>query len=176
MSKPRSMMQSLLNPLKGWPDTATLDIAAPIAAAALASLNPIPAGRVMHLNADGEMALGCQTASNKVHMPLFTFHWSDDPDVSNEGGITGSADDDPDGWLTAKRGNMMGIVATAGVELQSTEYADDDYEPGDPLQATTANKGVISKGTLGTDMVIGTVSRGVKNWNQLKKAVDTRRC
>lgn len=168
MAAPRSMLQGVLNPLKGWPDTATLDYVAPFSAAAKVSLDPIPAGRVVHLNESQEFELGCQHTVGKIHMPMFTFHWSDHPDTGPDGGIDGSASSDPDGWMNVSRNHMMGIVAIAGVELETTEFVTGvSYLPGDPLQASSANLGKISKGTLGTHMIVGTCSAGSKKLTQL---------
>lgn len=169
----RNMLTGVLNPLKGWPDTNALDIAAPYSAAALAALapDPIPGGRCAHLNASKQLDLGCEHEVGKIHMPIFTLHWSDHPDVVNVGGITGSASDDPQGWMGVKRGNMSGIVATAGVELQTDQFnTAQNYAPGDPLQAANINKGVLSKGALSSQLIVGIVSRGVVGLTQLPTA------
>jgi hypothetical protein len=168
MPAPKSMLDHVLNALKGWPSQAALDYTVAFDPAVPAILDPVPAGRCCHLSpTSGLLVLGCPKVAGKLPMPLFTYWNSDDPDVQNPGGVTGNAStDSPDGWMAAKRANMLCLVATGGYELETTEYITDTYAPGDPLKADTADKGVIRKGTTG-DLVVGTVSRGVKNTGQL---------
>lgn len=170
MAAPRSMLAHVLNPLKGWPNQAALDFHAKMSASALATTDPVFAGRCGYLNASGEYALGVPngTSSGKIHMPIFFFPNSDDPDVQNDGGVSGSSEDDPEGWAAVKRNNMLGLVATGGYELETTEFnTSQTYAPGDALQAATADNGVLKKGTPYTHPIVGIVSRGVKYLGQL---------
>jgi hypothetical protein len=170
MAAPRSITAHVLNPMKGWPSQTALDFHAPLASTVLDTVDPVFSGRVAHLNASGEYELGVPNGqgSGKVHMPIFLFPNSDDPDVSNDGGISGTADDDPEGWAAVKRNNMLGLVAMGGYELETTEFnTTQSYEPGDALQAATGDNGVVKKGTPYTHMIVGTVSRGVKYLGQL---------
>jgi hypothetical protein len=170
MPVPRNINAHVLNPLKGWPNPTALDFSAPLAASVLETVDPVFAGRVGHLNTSGEYELGVPNgqSGHKVHMPMFFFPNSDDPDVSNPGGVTGSSDDDPEGWVAVQRGNMLALVATGAYELETTEFSTlESYEPGDALQAATGDNGVLKKGTPYTHMIVGTVSRGVKYLGQL---------
>ncbi len=174
MAAPRSINAHVLNPLKGWPQNAALDFSAPISAAALAATETgvLYAGSCVHLDTNGEYALGCEKASALCHMPIFLFPNSDDPDVSNDGGITGTVNDDPDGWAAVKRNNVLGLVATGGYELETTEYIGTPTI-GKALKALTSDKGKLAVGTVGTDTVVGIVSRGVKNLGQLDNRTQT---
>ncbi len=170
MTAPRSMMAHTLNPLKGWPHNAALDFSAPLSATALASA-PIFSGSCVHLTTNTavvgnvEYDLGCPKTSGKWHMPLFLFPNSDDPDVSNDGGIYGTSDDAPEGWAAVKRNNVLALVATGAYELETTEFDDDDYAAGDALRSGTDGK--LENGVQYTDPIVGIVSRGVKNLGQL---------
>jgi hypothetical protein len=162
------MLAHVLNPLKGWPHNAALDYHAKFASTVFDTVDPVFAGRCGHLNATGEYVLGVPEATGKIHMPIFFFANSDDPDVSNEGGITGTSEDDPEGWIGVRRNHMLGLVATGGYELETTEFdTDDQYEAGDALKAASADNGVLSLGTPYTDPIVGIVSRGVKYLGQL---------
>ena len=170
MAAPRSILAHVLNPLKGWPSQSALDFSAKMSSTALAAADPVFAGRCGYLDANGEYALGCPDAvgSGKIHMPIFFFSNSDDPDVQNDGGVSGTALDDPEGWAGVLRGNTLGLVATGGYELETTEFnTGQSYAPGDALQAATADDGVLKKGTPYTDPIVGIVSRGVKYLGQL---------
>ena len=56
----------------------------------------------------------------------------------------------------------MALVATGAYELTSTEFVADTYAPNDALTSDTAgaNAGLLKKGTMYTDMIVGIVSRG----------------
>lgn len=170
MAAPRSMLAHVLNPLKGWPSQSALDFHAKMSSTALASTDPVFAGRCGHLDTNGEYALGVPDAvsSGKIHMPIFFFPNSDDTDVQNDGGVSGTADDDPEGWAGVLRGNMLGLVATGGYELETTEFnTTQSYAPGDALQAATGDNGVLKKGNPYAVPIVGIVSRGVKYLGQL---------
>jgi hypothetical protein len=167
MAAPRNINAHVLNPLKGWPSQTALDFAAPFASTVT---GPVYAGRVGHLNTSGEFELGVPNGQSggKVHMPMWFFPNSDDPDVSNDGGIYGTSDDDPEGWAGVRRNNVLALVGVGSYELETTEFTTTQtYEPGDALQAATGDLGVVKKGTPYTHMIVGTVSRGVKYLGQL---------
>jgi hypothetical protein len=59
---------------------------------------------------------------------------------------------------------MMALVATGAYELASTAFVAGTYTPNMPLTsplAPSANAGLLQEGTIGTDMIVGLVSRGV---------------
>lgn len=178
MGVPVQMTQHTLTALKGWlpGNFGSLDFTAKLAAAV--TIDPVYAGRCMHLNASGALETGVPdgTGENKIHMPLFVFQTSSDPDVSNPGGITGSTNDAPGGWASvSSRGAIACLVALGGYELETTEFDSTlTYEPGHALKAVNANTNATTGGrlTLGiphTDPIVGIVSRGkAENTNRVK--------
>jgi hypothetical protein len=129
------------------------------------TVDPVWAGRVVHLNSIGEFELGLPDVSRAGHMPIFLWQSSNDPDVLNDGGIGTEVD----GWVgISPTGVLKGLVATGGWELEDTEFnASEDYAPGDCLTATASNSnattgGRITKGVAYDVPVCGVVSRGVK--------------
>lgn len=163
MSAPRQMTANTLNALKGWPQMAAVDFHSELATTILTAVLP---GSVVHLNSAGKYELG---VGNDSVMPMFTFQHSLDPDVINE------ADD----AATVKgayvpvnpTGQLMALPAVGAYELVSTTYDDtQDYPPNTPLTAATGTSqdianallaGVLTPGTLYTNMIVGLVSRGV---------------
>ena len=95
-------------------------------------------------------------------MPMFTFHASDDPTVSGNGG---DASVDAGVWVPINpTGTGMALPAAGAYELVSTHYKTDDvYAPNTLLKSDAAGAqiGKISVGTLGTHTIVGMVSRGV---------------
>jgi len=170
---------------KGWPSPHAVDTAAKLSANV--TIDPFYAGRCAHLNDSGEYETGVPAvapSSKKVYMPIFLFQNSDDPDVANPGGITGSESDDPGGWMAvAPTGKIMGLVGGAGsFELETTEFEPEAtvtggaYLPGDALQATNANTnavtgGRITRGTPYTDHIVGSVSRATFTNSHGKQAL-----
>lgn len=119
-------------------------------------------GRCVHLNADGEF----ETGATGNQMPMFICSGSEsDPDTEQ----TYSNDD----YQALPVGNLTAIVATAGVELSTTEFdTARTYAPNDPLRAPTANsteatggvltnQGVVKLPTGGSTLICGIVSSGV---------------
>ncbi len=171
MAVPRQMTAHTLEAPKGWPSPHAVDFAAKLSANV--TIDPFFAGRCVHLNAAGEYETGVPAAGAGIgHMAIFLFQNSDDPDVSNPGGITGSEDDDPGGWMAVSpTGVVMGFVAKGSYELETTEFEPeaglgDTYDPGDLLQAINANANAVTGGrlTLGTQYtnpIVGVVSRAV---------------
>lgn len=101
-----------------------LDFVAPLASSV--TLDPVYAGRVVHLNSDGAFELGAVD----MQMPIFLIQSSNSPDVSNPGGTHYTA-----GLPNLK---MSGNVATGGFELSSTEFPTGvTFAPGDLLHAPT---------------------------------------
>lgn len=161
MAAPRQMTANTLNAVKGWPNPSALDYSAKIDAGALAIVDPILAGSVVHLNASGRYELGVGTLTV---MPLFLFNNSDDPDVTNDGGDPAT---DIGAFVPVNPGpgggNAMALVATGAYELVSTSFVDGVYEPNDHLTSAIAgaDAGKLDVGTLWTDTICGIVSQGV---------------
>jgi hypothetical protein len=138
------------------------------------TVDPVYAGRVAHLNEVGEYELGLPDVSRAGHMAIFLWQSSNDPDVSNDGGIATEVD----GWVAvAPTGEIKGLVASGGFELESTEYdSDQSYAPGDCLTATNANSnattgGRLTKGVAYDVPVCGVVSRGVAQNSHRKNCI-----
>jgi hypothetical protein len=158
---------------KGWPSPHAVDFAAKISANV--TIDPVFAGRCVHLNAVGEFEMGVPDtapAGGKIYMPIWLFQNSDDPDVQNDGGITGSEEDEPGGWMAvAPTGKIMGLVGAGAYELETTEFEPESslgstYEPNHALTATNSNSnavtgGRMTKGTPYTHPIVGIVSRAV---------------
>jgi hypothetical protein len=155
------MTAETLNALKGWPQQSAVDFTAKFDSTVLAALTRVEAGTVVYLSSTLTFLLGCDnTATNP--MPMFTFQASDDPDVANDGGDP-STDIDPYVAISPT-GNVMALVACGAYELVSTNYVDATYAPNDKLTAATgtgAAAGSLVAGVLGTNVICGTVSRGV---------------
>ena len=166
MAVPRQMTAHTLEAHKGWPRPHAVDFTAKLSANV--TFDPLFAGRCVHVNDSGEYQTGVPDASPgaKLYMPIFVFQNSDDPDVDNPGGITGAVNDDPGGWMAvAPTGQIMGLVATGAYELETTEFVDTvSYLPNDALKSTNDDSdadvgGKLSKGTVYTNHIVGTVSR-----------------
>lgn len=165
MAAPRTMFDHVLNGLRGWPSQSAVTFEAELSSEV--TIDPLPAGRCVHLNAGGKYETGCPAGVGKIFMPIFIFQYSDDYDVANDGGI-----ENPGGWMSFNRPRIMGLVASGAYELETTEYDKQvTYEPNDALKSAQANTtaatgGVLSKGTPYTDPIVGIVSRGVKTLEQ----------
>jgi hypothetical protein len=165
---------------KGWPNPAAVDFAAKLSANV--TIDPVFAGRVVHLNAAVEYEMGLPDVVGAGHMPIFLFQNSDDPDVSNDGG---DASTEAGVWVAvAPTGKIMGLVACGAYELESTEFESEaslgtTYAPGDCLTATADNAnattgGRITRCTNGLaygEPVCGVVSRGVYTNSHGKDAI-----
>lgn len=153
------MTAKTLNALKGWPAPAAVDFHAEFDAAALAILNPIPPGAVLHLSSVGTYLLGVGTLQV---MPLFNFASSDDPDVNNDGG---NAATEKGVWVPiSPTGQAMALPAKGSYELVSTYFdITGSYPPNTPLTSplSGANAGKLVAGLMHTDMIVGITSRGV---------------
>lgn len=157
MTAPRRMTANTLDALKGWPRPHAVDFRANFADSV--TVDPVLAGHCVSLDSDGNFVLGC---GNSNVMPMFLFHDSDDPDVQNDGGDPAT---EAGVWIgVTPSGKHLGLVAIGAYELISTEFVDDTYAPNDMLKSITGNltnSGKLQKGTLGTNMIVGQVSRGV---------------
>jgi hypothetical protein len=161
-----------LNPVKGWPNPAALDFSAKINSSVAYDLR---AGQVVHLNSAGTLEPGCKGKQ----MPLFLFQGAAEYDVNNASS---------DQWIPIQpSGAVMCIVATAAVELETTEFVSGlTYAPNDHLKSTgsgitssdealtnkrptSSSSGVLTNNsvTLYTNTVVGVVSRGLfTNYNK----------
>jgi hypothetical protein len=145
-----------LNALKGWPAPAAVDFNTEFDPSIVTW---VPPGSVVHLNANGQYDLG---VGNLAVMPLFMFNASDDPDVVNNNG--GDPSTDKGAYVPINpTGQAMALVAVGAYELVSTAFVAGSYPPNTPLTSPTsgANAGLLTAGTLYTNMIVGFVSRGI---------------
>ena len=125
MGSPAQMFDHELNPVKGWPGPAALD-----KSKAIKANETIQRGRVMSIDpvAD-QFVLGAPDNA----MPIFAFPGSADFDVySDDGNISG--------------GHGMGLVATGGFEVETTEFLGANFPPNTPLKChndADADKGKV---------------------------------
>ncbi len=146
---PPQMFDHELNPVKGWPSPYGLDKSGPFASDAEQAA--IKAGMVVQLDATGKFTRGCANGA----MPIFAFPNGLDFDVaSDKGNISG--------------GNLVGLVATGGYELETTEISGAGFAPNVPL-TPDATTGLVKATTIGSaDMVVGVCS-GETFTNEFKK-------
>lgn len=167
-TNPRLTTSHELNPIKGWPSQTAVDFSAKLSANV--TVDPVYAGRVGHLNSDGEIELGLPDDDLGAYMALFLFQNSDDPDVRNYGGNPAEF---AGAWVAAApSGNLMGLVAAGAYELETTEFdQDEEYAPNDALTSpdeVTAEEvdindaGLLMPGVVYTNHICGVVSRGVR--------------
>ena len=134
----------MLNVLKGWPAPFALDKAADLSSD---ETNAIQQGMVMYLDANGHFRLGL--ACGKIpHLAVRGTAFVDTR--QSEGNMMG--------------GTLSGIVCLGPYEVQTTEYdSDQAYAPNDALTAvnTGANIGLVTRGTVYEDTILGWVSDGV---------------
>ena len=152
------MTEQTLNALKGWPQQAAVDFTAPFDSSIT---DVVPPGSVVHLSSTLTFLLG---VGNSNVMPLFTFQGSQDADVNPPA-------PDPTtkkgAWVPVNpTGECMALVAVGAYELVSTQYDTAQaasYVPNTPLTSptTTSNAGKLVPGILGTNMIVGFVSRGI---------------
>jgi hypothetical protein len=159
------MFEQALDTLKGWFHLSALDKSAKLAAALLATATDIPAGRVAHLNADGEF----ETGGSGTEMPIYLWNGKFHPDVSNSGT---SPTTSVDHWVAiAPTGVMSGLVATGGYELQTTEFDTAlTYAPNELL--TADSDGILTNATAVqyTNWICGVASWHVQGDNQSSAA------
>lgn len=152
---PSTLLNNILEKVKGWNKTSPLDFEAPVASSVSVV---IPRGACASLNSSKELILGVGTTNV---MPLFVTSSSDDADIANDGG-------DPATEANAyaavtPSGNLGCLVGSGGYELSTTNFVAGDYSPNDPLTSPLAgdDAGKLEVGTRYTDMIVGIVSRGV---------------
>jgi hypothetical protein len=157
MASTRQMTANTLNALKGWPQPAAVDFHSEFSPD-LDTTVVLP-GTVVHLDpSDGRYQLG--VGVQKV-MPLFMFNGSEDPDVKNDGGDPST---EKGVWVgMTPTGQAMALVGIGAYELVSTAFVSGTFNPNDPLTAADSgvNAGLLTVGTMHTDMIVGIVSRGV---------------
>jgi hypothetical protein len=152
------MFDHTLDAVKGWFHMAALDFTAKISADETDSAY-VFAGRVVHLDNNGDFKLGC-TGSQ---MPIFLLQNGNDADVSNAGGGV---------WYPINpEGNITGLVAKGAYELETTEFdTARTYYPNDYLRCTGSsgatngkltNNGVstLVNGGSNPTAIVGVVSR-----------------
>jgi len=151
---PSLMFEHALSHPKGWFEPSALDFSA--------KLSPnvtIQAfgGRVVHVNAAGEFEMGIAAAQ----MAIFLLQADTDFDVSNPGTTPGGLFMHQ---AVAPAGNMSGLVATGGDELESTEIdtsPDTAYAPNQLLTAKADNTTQATGGVLANDRAGAGGSTGV---------------
>lgn len=161
----RQSFDHALDTPKGWFEMAALDFSAKLSANV--TIDPVYAGRCVHLNSDGEFEMGV----TGHQMGIFLLQNSDDPDVATGG------PSDAQGTIPA--GDMSGLVAKGAYELETTEFDDDqDYAPNDGLRAIADNSNATTGGrltnagvTFGTTAVVGIVSKGAYTNSHNKRAL-----
>ena len=156
MAVPTQMFTNTLDAIKGWFHEAALDHSAAFAGGqevAGSVAQEYKQGMVASLNASDQLVLGC--GGNSV--AIFLLQSEDDPDVANAS-FSGSGE-----WVSiGPSGTLSGLVATGGYELESTEYKDEAYAPGQPLTSkltTNALCGSLQDGVAYTDAIVGIVSK-----------------
>lgn len=164
MPVPTSMTAHTLEAIKGWPSPTAVDYAAKMKASVLSTITGgiVYAGRVVHVNNDGEYELGV----TGTQMPLFLFNNSNDPDVENPGGDPATV---AGAWVAiAPTGKMLALPAAGAYEMASTEFVGGvSYNANDLLYAPTgttlATSGVLTKtggsGAYPATSPVGVVSR-----------------
>lgn len=153
------MTANTLNALKGWPSMHAVDFTAALDPGIPAGDLPVLPGHVVSLNPSGNFILG--VGDDNV-MPMFYFAASDDSDVSNYGGDPST---ERGVWVPiAPTGQSVALVAKGAYELVSTAFVEASYAPNAFLTANkslAAAPGKLRAGTLGTNMIVGQVSRGI---------------
>lgn len=151
---PSLMFEHALSHPKGWFQPSALDFSA--------KLSPnvtivAYGGRVVHVNAAGEFEMGIAN----TQMAIFLLQADTDFDVSNPGTT-------PAGnfmhQAIAPAGNMSGLVATGGYELESTEFDTVPslaYAPNQLLTALADNTDQDTGGVLSNDRAGAGGSTGV---------------
>lgn len=162
----RQMTDHTLEAPKGWPSTSAVDFTAKLSSNV--TIDPVFAGRVVHINASGDYEMGLPAVIGAAHMPIFLFQNSDDPDVNNPTATPAAGS-----WVpVTPTGQMMGLVAAGAYELESTEFEPvataGTYAPGDALSAIADNGNAVTGGritrasiTAYGNPLCGVVSRGV---------------
>lgn len=178
---PGQMFDRTLTPLKGWPSQTALDFDATLSS----NVNiggtgqPPQSGMCIHNTANG-----FEMGANLTQMAIFLWPSYGDFDVSNPGvpaGVAlGGTTTNLPAWIPIRpSGKLLGLVATGGYELETTEFdTTQTYTINQTLRAVTSNtdanagkltnqnasagQGFGSPGVnvIYTDSIVGVVSRG----------------
>lgn len=146
---PSLMFEHGLDPKKGWFQMHALDYQAKLSDNVTFDL---PAGRTCHINSVGEYETGVgASGATSCRMPIYLFSGSVDFDVQNPGTTASGLFMHQ---AVGPEGNMLGLVATGGYQLETTEFiAEADstlgaYAPNQPLTAATANTTLATGGMI----------------------------
>lgn len=179
-----------INGLKGWPMWQPLDIIGSV----VANDAPYAfEGRIGHLTTGGTydvpaIALGSAGSLTAAQTPLILHRSETSFDVVNgataaNGAPAAGQTIGTYGWVAGiPTGNIGALVCTGPIEIESTEFdTTDTFNPGQPLKSPTYAQGAANAGllyghrnwsgggngqvTLGTDTVVGLVSRGSRTNN-----------
>jgi hypothetical protein len=178
---PGQMFDRTLTPLKGWPSQTALDFDANLSTNVNIGGTNVPpqSGMCVH-----NTATGFEMGANLTQMAIFLWPSLGDFDVSNPGvpagvALGGTSTNIP-AWIPIRpTGKMVGLVATGGYELETTEFdTAQTYVINQLLRSVTSNSdanagkltnqnasGGQSFGSPGvlvayTDSAVGVVSRG----------------
>lgn len=149
---PAQMFDHELNPVKGWPSPYAVDKSAAIGS----GVSGIYAGMCISLDPNGAWKKGCLNGE----MPCFAFQNQNDFDVNSDvGNMSG--------------GNLTGLVAISGYELETTEFVGINFVPNAPLTAENApgaSQGKLKATTIGsTDMIVG-ICNAAPRLNEFKRS------
>ena len=156
---PEQMTSHFLNAFKGWPAPHAIDGHYPINAD---EETPVYQGTCMALDADLTLVRGVGTSGD---MPWWLFPSSEDADVKNNGG---DAETENRTWHgTSPGGDALVLCGLACYELVTSEFVEAsaaDFVPNAKLTSARsggANDGKVDVGTVGTDTIVGIVTRGI---------------
>ena len=163
MAVPTQMFTNTLDAIKGWFHEAALDHSAGMSGVVQKDNAGVELefkqGTACSLDADGNLTIGV----GGTDVAIFLLNSEDDPDVANAS-FAGSGE-----WVAVgPSGQLSGLVATGGYELESTEYKDAAYAPGDTLDcpvagqgsnAAHADAGKLQAGDAYVDAIVGVVSK-----------------
>lgn len=157
---PAQSFDHKLNPVKGWPGPWALDKAVGLDVSVTAA-RALP-GRVAYQDpTTGKFKLGVGTITSiSAPMAYFLFNGAADNDaVGYHGNLTGVT-------ATGYAPLLMGLAASGGYELESTEYVSTTYSSGDLLTGVVtddATQGQLTKVANNTNktIIVGVVSDGL---------------
>ena len=162
MAVPKLITSNGMDVKKGWFDMSSLDYTAKVSSTVTTE---VKAGAVVHLDSNGEFALGASDTAPAI----FLIQGSTDADVINEGYNLV-----PDGngnqvidratfvnVAVAPTGRISGLVATGGYEISSTQFdSTQTYVSGQVL--TAGNDGLLTNQAAAyTNPIVGVVSSGL---------------
>lgn len=157
MPAPDQMFEHGLDVKKGWFGMTSLDHSAKMASSVAYD---VPAGRVVHLNANGAFEPGVAL----TQMGVFLIAGSNAADVSNPGTTAGGKFMHQ---AISPTGVVSGLVATGGYEIATTEFVSNlTYAPNELLRAPVSGgstvEGVLTNASVTqyVTAVCGVVSSG----------------